>query len=125
MEGTCLPNNLLAIIFALGHMVKKVFLKDLNEFYLNLMFTSESSKKNVGFLDLKVKLKQGKIERICMLNLRPDNYFHYTSSHPEHTKRSTVFSQSLRVGRICFREEDFRKHATEMRLFIKGAVLKI
>lgn len=43
-------------------MVKKIFLKDLTGFYLNLMFTSKPSKKNVAFLDLKVKLKQGKIE---------------------------------------------------------------
>ena len=44
-------------------MVKKIFLKDLTEFYLNLMFTSKPSKKNVAFLDLKVKLKQGNIEK--------------------------------------------------------------
>ena len=62
VEGTCLPSDLLAIFFALRHMVKKLFLKDLSEFYLNLMFTSKPSKKNVAFLDLKVKLKQGNIE---------------------------------------------------------------
>ena len=42
-------------------------------------------------------------------------YLHYNSSHPEHTKRSIVFSESLRVSRICFQAEDFRKHTTEMR----------
>ena len=42
-------------------------------------------------------------------------YLHYTSSHPEHTKRSIVFSQSLRVSRICSQAENFRKHTTEMR----------
>ena len=42
-------------------------------------------------------------------------YLHYTPSHPEHTKQLIVFSQSLRVSRICSQAEDFRKHATEMR----------
>ena len=42
-------------------------------------------------------------------------YLHYTSSHPEYTKRSIVFSQSLRVSKICSQAEDFRKHTTEMR----------
>ena len=42
-------------------------------------------------------------------------YLHYTSSHQVHTKRSTVFSQSLRISWICSQAEDFRKHTTEMR----------
>ena len=38
------------------------------------------------------------------------------SSHPNHTKRSVVYSQALRVIiRICSRECDFRKHISEMR----------
>ena len=32
-----------------------------------------------------------------------------------HTKQLIVFSQSLRVSRICCQAEDFRKHTTEMR----------
>ena len=44
-------------------------------------------------------------------------YSHYTSSHPQHTKQSIVFSQNLRVSRICSQMEDFRKHTTEMRFW--------
>ena len=35
---------------------------------------------------------------------------HYTSAHRDHTKRSTVFSQALRVSRICSNEIDFERH---------------
>ena len=42
-------------------------------------------------------------------------YLNYTPSHREHTKRSIVFSQSLRVSTISFKAEDFRKHTTEMK----------
>ena len=47
--------------------------------------------------------------------LNPQTDINYTSLHPGDTKRSIVFSQSLRVSRICSQAEDFRKHTTEMR----------
>ena len=37
-------------------------------------------------------------------------YFHYLSSHPEHTKRSIVYSRTLRVNRSCSLEKDFNYH---------------
>ena len=42
-------------------------------------------------------------------------YLHYTSSHPEHTKKSVVYSQALRLSRICSEEKDFKKHIGEMK----------
>ena len=46
--------------------------------------------------------------------------FHYLSSHPEHTKRSTVYSQTLRVNRLCSLEKDFNYHKLNMKeWFIK------
>ena len=42
-------------------------------------------------------------------------YFHYSFSHPEHTKRSFVFSQTLRVSRICSRVKDFPDHCLQLR----------
>ena len=79
----------------------RVFLEDLNEFHPNLKFTSDSSDENNAFSDLKVKLKQGKIETdLQVKSTGRHQYLHYTSSHPEHTKRSMVFSQSLRISRM-------------------------
>ena len=42
-------------------------------------------------------------------------YFHYKSSHPEHTKPSIIYSQTLRVKRACSKESDFKKHSSKLK----------
>ena len=52
------------------------------------------------------------------LHIKPTDrhqYLHFTSSHPNHTKRSIVYSPALRVSRIYSRECNFRKHISEMK----------
>ena len=73
-------------------------------------------KKSIAFLDLNVALNNGRLE--SNVHVKPTDrhqYLHYSSSHPEHTKRSIVFSQTLRVSRICSREKDFQDHCLRMR----------
>ena len=94
------------------------FLDDLNKFHPSIKFTHESSRKNVTFLDIDVKFLNGKI--ITDLHIKATDrhqYLHYTSSHPYHTKRSIVYSQALRVSRICSFEEDFERHRNQMKLW--------
>ena len=43
------------------------------------------------------------------------HFLHYTSSHPDHTKRSIVFSQALRISRICSKKSDFLEHLKKMK----------
>ena len=40
----------------------KTFLENLNQFHPNIKFTHESSTESIPFLDLRVKLSQGKLE---------------------------------------------------------------
>ena len=42
-------------------------------------------------------------------------YLDYSSSHPNHIKRSIVYSQSLRARRLRSLESDFYKHCTKMK----------
>ena len=35
--------------------------------------------------------------------------------HPEHTKRSIVYSQALRIKRLCSQESDFNEHSLNLR----------
>ena len=38
-------------------------------------------------------------------------YLHYWSFHPDHIKRSVVYSQPLRASRLCSFKEDFVDHS--------------
>ena len=74
----------------------KTFLENLKQFHPNIKFTHESSTESILFLDLRVKLSQGKLE--SDLHIKPTDrhqYLHYSSSHPGHTKRSIVYEQTL------------------------------
>ena len=47
-------------------------------------------------------------------------YFPYTSAHPDHTKRSIVFSQALRVSRICYDKIGFERHLCNMKSWFQA-----
>ena len=42
-------------------------------------------------------------------------YFHYDSCHAEHIKRSIIFSQTLRLKRICSQKSDLDSHVKELK----------
>ena len=58
------------IFFIWTHSQEKprLFLEDLNKCHPNIKFTHETNKEDIAFLDLKVKLFNGKISQICLLN---------------------------------------------------------
>ena len=96
------------------------FMSSFNCFTPNLKFTYESSKKYISFLDLKLSLSKNKLS--TDLHIKPADchqYLHYSSGHPEHTKRSIVYSQLLRVSRICSRENDFNRHKSNMKIWFQ------
>ena len=47
-------------------------------------------------------------------------YLHYTSAYPDHTKRSIVFSQALRVCRTCYNKADFERHLGNMKSWFQA-----
>ena len=76
------------------------FLEDLNKFHHNLRFTYEKSGEKINFLDIVIKEGKTTTNLFC----RPTDghqYLHYDSCHAEHIKRSIVFSQTVRLKRIC------------------------
>ena len=80
----------------------KSFMQKLNQFHHNLSFTYESSEKEIAFLDCKVNLFKNKLTTdLCVKPTDTHQYLDYNSSHPEHTKKSIVYGQTLRLCWIC------------------------
>ena len=46
-------------------------------------------------------------------------YLHYLSAHSYHTEKSVVFSQTLRISRLCSSEKDFEDHKEEMKSWFR------
>ena len=99
-----------------GENELKSFMEKLNQFHPNSSFAIESSKKEITFLDCKVNLFKNKLARD--LYVKPTDTHQYldnTSSHPEYTKKSIVYSQTLRLRWICSFETEFVKRNNEMK----------
>ena len=91
-----------------------------DSFTPNVKFTYDSSKKDISFLDLKVSLTKGKLSTDLHIKATDcHQYLHYSSGHPEHTKRSIFYSQLLRVSRICSWENDFNWHKSNMKIWFQ------
>ena len=74
-----------------------------------MKFTHEFNEESIPFLDLKVSLSGDKHQ-----------YLHFISAHPDHTKRSIVFRQALRIRRICSNKTDFKRHLDEMKSWFQA-----
>ena len=76
----------------------------------------ETSRESIAFLDLKGSVKNSKIiTDLYAKSTDHHQYLHYLSAHSNHTKRSVVFSQTLRISGLCSYGEDFIKHKANMK----------
>ena len=89
-------------IWTHGENELKTFMGELNKFLPNLKFTYETSKDKLAFLDLNVSLKNGVISTDLHTKTTDcHQYLHFSSSHPYHIKTSIIYSQTLRLSKIC------------------------
>ena len=89
-------NDDIFLIWTHGKEHPETFLQELNNFNRDFKFTYELNEKEIPFLDLTVKLNEGKISTdLYIKSTDRHQYLHFTSSHPNHTKRSIVCSQGL------------------------------
>ena len=80
-----------------------------------MKFTYDSSKESIPFLDLKGSVKNSKIITDLYVKCTDRHqYLYFLPPHPYHTKRSVVFSQTLRISRLCSYEENFIKQKSNM-----------
>jgi len=101
------------LIWEHGQTQLDQFLEHLNGCHPTIKFTSDISTKEINFLDTTVRLDRDR-KLYTTLYCKPTdshNYLSFTSSHPQHTKKSLPFSQLLRVRRICTKLEDYDQNA--------------
>ena len=97
------------------------FLQQINTFHNTIKFTAEWSTDPVSFLDTTVILDAGTIH--TDLYTKPTDTHQYLSPescHPKHCTTSIPYSQSLRIRRICSRDEDYTKRTEELKEHLKG-----
>ena len=78
-------------IWTHGQEKLKFFLDDLNKYHPNINFPHQSNKECINFLDLIVILLDNEVSTDFYIKPTARNqYLHYSSSHPDHTKMSIV-----------------------------------
>ena len=108
-------------IWKYGEEKLEEFLKDFNNYHPNIKFTFEFNKESIPFLDLQVSLSRRQLTTDLLIKSTDKHqYFHYTYAHPDHTKRSIVFSQTLRVSRICSNKTDFERHLDDLKSWFQA-----
>ena len=96
---------------------------DINSFHPTIKFTGDWSKEKVNFLDAEVTLKNSVLS--TDLFIKPTDTHQFldpTSCHHYDSKKSTPYSQTLRLNRICSDNSNFDKRCNELEswLFEKG-----
>ena len=91
-------------------------MREFNNYQPNKKFTYGSNKENITFLDLNVSLSGNKLSvDFHTKSTDKHQYLHYISVHPAHSKSSIIYSQTLRMSRICSYKSDFEKHRVDMK----------
>ena len=99
----------------MGKKASQSLLTILIDFIL-ILNLHEFSEKSVTFLDLNFNLSNGSITTDLHIKSTDRHlHLHFSSAHPDHTKRSIIYSQALRISKVCSFEEDFKRHTTRMK----------
>ena len=99
------------------------FVKFCNVFNPTIKFTSESSAKEIPFLDVMVSIKDGQLH--TDLYSKPTDahqFLHWTSCHPKHTKTSLPYDLAFGLNCICSSQESLQKRITDLEGFLKARV---
>ena len=91
------------------------FYRHINSFHPTIKFTMQSSKTDVSFLDIHIKLQDGLLH--TDMYTKPTDrkaYLPSSSCHPKHCINNIPFSQLLRARRLCSKDEDFESQANSI-----------
>ena len=100
-------------------MVKKKIASP-KEFDSCIKFTCMSNRENTAFIDKKVSLRNRKV--FTNEYFEPTDghqYLHDLLAHPYHTPKSSVFSQTRCISKLCNFENDLENHKKELKLLFR------
>lgn len=92
------------------------FIHDINEVHPSIRFTTESSEREINFLDTTVQISNSKL--ITKTFRKPTDrsaYLHNTSYHPNSLKNNIPFGQALRLKKISTHHDDFQKSIQQLK----------
>ena len=95
------------------------FLERLNQFHPSIKFTSERSRETINFLDVNVKLEGNTFATDLTKETDSHQFLHFASSHPLHMKKSSVYSQGLRIRRLCSADDTFLLRLSQLSEWFK------
>ena len=97
------------------------FMDIMNKIHPTIKFTLDYSTVSLSFLDVTVYLSDdGKLSTdLYKKETDTGHYLEYNSMHPPHCKDSIVYSQTLRLKRICDKENTFAKRTKELQYNLK------
>ena len=104
-----------------GEEKLKEFLDILNRYYPSIKFTSKCSKERTDFLDVEI-IKEGNQLLTDVFGKSTDThqYFHATSCHVYHSKKSIPYSQALLFNRIYSENQFFDKRCNDLEVWLKN-----
>ena len=92
------------------------FLNKLNGFLPIIKFNFEKSKMKVNFLDVVIKAKTGRLSTgLCSKPVDSYQYLHYNSCPAEPINKSSTYSQTLRLKKICSERNDLKSHVEDLK----------
>ena len=102
-----------------GEKELKKFLEILN-YHPTIKFTAYYSREKISFSDIEV-IKKGNQHVIDFYIKTTDchQYIHASSCHIFHSKKSTPYSQALRLNRICLENSFFDKRCNNLEIWIR------
>ncbi|XP_044160464.1 uncharacterized protein LOC122945461 [Bufo gargarizans] len=104
------------------------FINQLNNNQYNIILTSNISDLKVDFLDLQIKIKDGRlVTSLFRKHTATNNILHFSSFHPEHLKTGIPGGQFLRLRRNCTEMCDFKAASEDLstRLHERGYPKKV
>ena len=91
-------------------------MQHLNAFHLNLKFTHDKCIVSISFLDVAVSNNGEEFE--TDLYCKPtecQQFLEFKPAHPINNKKLIVYSQGLRIKRLCSKKDTFEKHLESLR----------